>query len=184
MTGKVLHHYRVPSDTDQLWQLNWVKSATILPPPPVPRPATSKELAAAKPQAYRPPGQRGGPAAAPRNLIDHGGSLPNVTSQGVYKANSDNARNQPTKAALKNQKKRENRANKVEEEKNAEPTMQELQSTIVDERDKKIRNLRKKLSQIEKLKDQLAQGKSLEKNQMDKITTEDDLIAEIKKLEL
>jgi len=187
VTGKVLHHYRVPSDDIQLWQLKWINSATLLPLPPVPRPATSKELAAAKPQAYRPPGSRGGPAAAPRNLIDHGGSLPGVNSQGVYKPGSRGGgggnSNPPSKAALKNQKKRETRAKNVEEN-NAEPTMNELKSTIVDEREKKVRSLKKKLNQIEKLKEQVAQGKALEKNQMDKIATENDLIAEIKKLEL
>ena len=62
--------------------------------------------------------------------------------------------------------------------------MQDLQSTIVDEKEKKVRNLKKKLHQIEKLKGQVAQGKTLEKNQMDKIASENDLIEEIKRLEL
>ena len=129
-------------------------------------------------QAYRPPGSRGKPAAATRSL------LPNV-SDGVYKPGSDATRNQPSKQALKNQRKRENRA-KQNEEQNAkpEPTMQDLQSTIVDEREKKIRNLKKKLNQIEKLKNQVKEGKTLEKNQMDKIATEKDIIDEIKRLEI
>jgi len=179
VSGKILHHYRVPSDDTQLWQLKWINSATLLPPPPVPRPATSKEIAAGKPQAYRPPGSRGGPAAATRNL------LPNVNNAGVYKPGHDARQSQPSKQALKNQRKRENRAKQIEEE-NAkpEPTMADLQSTIVDEREKKVRNLKKKLHQIEKLKAQVAQGKPLEKNQMDKIGTENDLIEEIKRLEI
>ena len=261
MCGKTLHHYRVPSDDTQLWQLKWINSASLLPPPPVPRPATSKEIAASKPQvlqllfvyvtlpsdsqevrlhcdqnlsrclyyfvmpqcsflcqyqaklrpltltnyrplaplqkqggrgaarqakpllmitffqAYRPPGSRGKPAAATRSL------LPNV-SDGVYKPGSDATRNQPSKQALKNQRKRENRAKQNEEQNKPEPTMQDLQSTIVDEREKKIRNLRKKLNQIEKLKNQVKEGKTLEKNQMDKIATEKDIIDEIKRLEI
>lgn len=185
VSGNVLHHYRVSNDDTQLWQLKWINVPTPLPPPTVPRPATSKEIAAAKPQAYRPPGQRGGPAAATRALKDHGGNLPNV-SQGVYKPGSDNRNNQPSKQALKNQRKRENRvkqneAGPVEKE---EATMQDLQATIVGENEKKLRNLKKKLYQIEKLKEQVGQGKTLEKNQLDKIATESDLIAEIKKLEL
>ena len=41
-----------------------------------------------------------------------------------------------------------------------------------------------KLEQIQKLKEQQAEGKVLEKNQIDKIATEDVLIKEIKALEL
>ena len=86
---------------------------------------------------------------------------------------------------MKNQRKRENKA-KQNEELNAkpEPTMQDLQSTIVDETEKKIRNLKKKLNQIEKLKAQVSAGKALEKNQMDKIATENEIIEEIKRLEI
>ncbi|XP_063686376.1 eukaryotic translation initiation factor 2A-like [Bolinopsis microptera] len=177
VSGKILHHYQVPTDETQLWQLMWINPATLLPPPVVPRPATSKEIAAGKPQAYRPPGSRQGPAAATRSL------LPNVQG-GVYKPGSDAQRNQPSRQAQKNQRKRENRAKQIEDEKVPEPTMQDLQSTIVDEREKKVRNLKKKLHQIEKLKGQVAQGKTLEKNQMDKIASENDLIEEIKRLEL
>ncbi|XP_063686022.1 eukaryotic translation initiation factor 2A-like [Bolinopsis microptera] len=177
VSGKILHHYQVPTDETQLWQLMWINPAKLLPPPVVPRPATSKEIAAGKPQAYRPPGSRQGPAAATRSL------LPNVQG-GVYKPGSDAQRNQPSRQAQKNQRKRENRAKQIEDEKVPAPTMQDLQSTIVDEREKKVRNLKKKLHQIEKLKGQVAQGKTLEKNQMDKIASENDLIEEIKRLEL
>jgi translation initiation factor 2A len=140
---------------------------------------TKPQFTRSLPQAYRPPGSRGKPAAATRSL------LPNV-NDGVYKPGSDATRNQPSKQALKNQKKRENRAKQNEEPNNPkpEPTMQDLQSTIVDEREKKIRNLKKKLMQIEKLKNQVAEGKTLEKNQMDKIATENDIMEQIKRLEL
>ena len=107
----MLHHQRVESDEVQLWQLCWVKPPTVLPDPAVPRAATSKEIAASKPAAYRPPGSRGGPAAAPRSLLDHGGDLPNV-SKGIYKPGRD-AANAPvfSKNQQKNQKKRENNNN-------------------------------------------------------------------------
>ena len=86
---------------------------------------------------------------------------------------------------MKNQRKRENKA-KQNEEQHAKPAppMQDLQSTIVDETEKKIRNLKKKLNQIEKLKAQVSAGKALEKNQMDKIATENEIIEEIKRLEI
>ena len=47
-----------------------------------------------------------------------------------------------------------------------------------------MRNLKKKLYQIEKLKEQVAAGKILEKNQLDKITTETELLEQIRKLEV
>ena len=65
-----------------------------------------------------------------------------------------------------------------------EPTMQDLKYTIIDEKEKKVRNLKKKLHHIGKLKGQVAQGKTLEKNLMDKIASENDHIEEIKRLEL
>jgi translation initiation factor 2A len=50
--------------------------------------------------------------------------------------------------------------------------------------EKKIRNLKKKLRQIEQLKQQQADGGTLELNQLEKIKTEDSILAEIEKLEL
>jgi len=181
VSGKMLHHHRLPAET-QLWQLSWLKTPALLPDPPVPRPATSKEIAASKPQAYRPPGSRGGPAAAPRSLVDHG-NLPNV-SGGVYKPGRGAANNgpPPSKNAVKNQKKRESRSKQGEEE--AAPVRSEPQTAVVDEREKKLKNLRKKLHQVEKLKEQVKEGKQLEKNQLEKIGTEKELLEEITKLEL
>jgi translation initiation factor 2A len=50
--------------------------------------------------------------------------------------------------------------------------------------EKKIRNLKKKLRQIEQLKQQQAEGGTLELNQLEKIKTEESILAEIEKLEL
>lgn len=52
------------------------------------------------------------------------------------------------------------------------------------EKEKKIRNLKKKIAQIEDLKKKQKEGVVLEKNQVDKIKSEDDLIEELEKLEL
>ena len=49
---------------------------------------------------------------------------------------------------------------------------------------KKIKNLEKKLQQITALKEQKAEGKELEKNQLEKISREIDLINELKQLQL
>lgn len=50
--------------------------------------------------------------------------------------------------------------------------------------EKKIKNLKKKLQNIEKLKQQQRDGKQLEKNQIEKLATEADLIAQLRKLEV
>ena len=52
----------------------------------------------------------------------------------------------------------------------------------LDETEKKIKNLRKKLQAIEKLKLQQVQGKVLEKNQLEKLNTEQKLMEELGKL--
>uniref|UniRef100_A0A8C9V5R1 Eukaryotic translation initiation factor 2A n=1 Tax=Scleropages formosus TaxID=113540 RepID=A0A8C9V5R1_SCLFO len=52
------------------------------------------------------------------------------------------------------------------------------------ETDKKIKNLRKKLKAIEQLKEQQAAGKTLEKNQIEKILKESQLLQELEDLEL
>ncbi|XP_064638646.1 eukaryotic translation initiation factor 2A-like isoform X2 [Lineus longissimus] len=52
------------------------------------------------------------------------------------------------------------------------------------EKDKKIRNLSKKLEQIEKLKQQQAEGKQLELNQLEKIKTVDQIRQEIEQIRL
>ncbi|KAK7477133.1 hypothetical protein BaRGS_00031619 [Batillaria attramentaria] len=52
------------------------------------------------------------------------------------------------------------------------------------ETDKKIRNLRKKLQAIEKLKEQQSAGKQLELNQLEKLKTEAALLKELEELEI
>ena len=50
------------------------------------------------------------------------------------------------------------------------------------EKDKKIRKVDEKLSQIAKLKQQVKEGKQLEVNQLEKIKRESELLAELKQL--
>jgi len=52
------------------------------------------------------------------------------------------------------------------------------------DKDKQIRGLKKKLGDINKLKEILKNGKSLEKNQLDKLEKEQSLVAELRGLEL
>lgn len=63
--------------------------------------------------------------------------------------------------------------------KNSNPNVPQLT-----ENQKKVKNLEKKIQQINALKEQRAAGKELEKNQIDKISREMDLINELKQLQL
>jgi translation initiation factor 2A len=65
-----------------------------------------------------------------------------------------------------------------------QPSQSKPESAQLTETEKKIKAARKKLDQIQKLKDQQKEGKVLEKNQLDKISTEAALIKEIQALEL
>ena len=55
-------------------------------------------------------------------------------------------------------------------------------TTCESEKDKKIRKVNNKLSQIAKLKQQVNEGKQLEANQLEKIKRESELLAELKQL--
>ncbi|CAG7728580.1 unnamed protein product [Allacma fusca] len=66
----------------------------------------------------------------------------------------------------------------------AQANQSKPESAQLSETEKKIKAARKKLDQIQKLKDQQKEGKVLEKNQLDKIATEASLIKEIQSLEL
>jgi len=118
---------------------------------------------------------------------------------------------EPTsKAALKNKRRRENARNRKENEEAAaangggggsangggakeddkqhQPKVSEYQGAaglLVDPKiEKKIRKINEKLHSIKNLKQQLSEGKVLEKNQMDKISNEKELMEELKKLSI
>jgi uncharacterized protein with WD repeat len=57
-------------------------------------------------------------------------------------------------------------------------------SSSLTETEKKIRTAKKKLEQIDKMKQMIAEGKQLEKNQLEKMSKEQSLLDEIKALEL
>ncbi|KAF5287562.1 hypothetical protein FQA39_LY15891 [Lamprigera yunnana] len=97
-----------------------------------------------------------------------------------------------SKSILKQKKKRENKKAKKQEEKESTETTPDTPVTSTvrviltgdDEKDKKIKNIKKKLDAIAKLKDQQMQGKLLEINQVAKIKGEGELIEELKKLQV
>lgn len=55
---------------------------------------------------------------------------------------------------------------------------------MLNEKEKKTKQLQKKLDDIQKLKEKLAKGEKLEANQLAKIDKEDELIQEMKALQV
>ncbi|XP_013167113.1 PREDICTED: eukaryotic translation initiation factor 2A-like [Papilio xuthus] len=163
------------------WQTgNFPKSELSKVPP------KSIQEAPAKPAAaYRPPGARNKPST----FTLHEYEKPHRPGQNVNAA--------PSKQAIKQKEKREARKARKAEERAADDSpapaappappahnKQPFTSTGDPEKDKKIKNLNKKLSDIEKLKQQKAAGKALELNQLAKIDSEQTLLQELEKLKL
>ena len=108
------------------------------------------------------------------------------------KGKADEAENL-SKSAAKNKKRREAAKKKQHEETNnpanpgdkANSADRDTSATTGDpEKDKKIRKVNDKLSQIAKLKAQVKEGKQLEANQLEKIKKESELLAELKQLRI
>lgn len=182
----------------ELWESAWqpakkgeypekpIKYSAIQAPEAVPQPE-------AKPKAYRPPQARGTEASVKLH---------------EYEAASDPTKKQnpgdESKAASKNKKKREAKKAKAaatgEEDSKQETTQttrevsapsgggpsntKQAQLTGDPEVDKKIKNLNKKLSAIQKLKEQQKSGKQLELNQLEKLKTEESLLKELADLNI
>lgn len=150
----------------------------------------NKAASSQKPGAYVPPAMRNRPGGPPPPR--HEFEPPSNPKQQAAAAQPENL----SKAALKNKKKREAKARAkeegsqqgdgaVESQYNSAPLPQMAAPSTGDpEKDKKIKNLRKKLQQVNKLKEQQQAGKQLEVNQLEKLKMEGTLIKEIEQLEL
>ncbi|XP_045510592.1 eukaryotic translation initiation factor 2A [Colias croceus] len=139
------------------------------------------EVAAPKATAYRPPAARNKPST----FIMHEHEKPHKPGQ--------NAEAAPSKQAIKQKEKREARKARKAEEKATDkgdtpPSTPSSRAPFVStgdpEKDKKIRNVNKKLNDIDKLKQQKAAGKQLELNQLAKIENEAALLQELEQLKL
>ncbi|XP_078693161.1 eukaryotic translation initiation factor 2A-like [Branchiostoma floridae x Branchiostoma belcheri] len=184
---------------DELWEVAWqtyqpsVFPETRLSYQPAKAAAQQQE---AKPAVYRPPGARALGHTSPTKL--HEEELP----QNERMENKDE---NLSKAALKNKKKREAKKAKQQQQQQApmDARSQEqrdalamathilgtpppsVTSTVVSaDSEKKIKGLKKKLRQIEQLKEQQKSGKKLESNQLEKIKGEAALLKELEELEL
>lgn len=184
-TGTVLLQETTPPGAE-LWEVLWQPCPGGRFPErpvkyqPVPGPLGSSQGPAA--QAYRPPALRNQPASSSAKL--HEEEPPQDLRPGAGQALS--------KAALKNQKKREAKKASRQEAKSGdlEPqsdpapntNSQSAESCGDPEMDKKIKNLKKKLKAIEELKEQQASGKTLQKNQLDKVEKEEELLKALEEL--
>lgn len=153
------------------------------------------------PAAYIPPHARGNPGYSPKiaalsdDEADIKSSQPMSKAALKNKRKRNNARkndnNNTTRDGLSNE---QQDAVKMAQyllgnngtgggDKKAQPQAAPV-STGLSEKEKKIKNLRKKLQAIEKLKVQQKEGKVLEKNQVEKLQSEDSMRAELEKLSL
>ncbi|XP_075747254.1 eukaryotic translation initiation factor 2A [Rhipicephalus microplus] len=186
-----LQHENICCEGEELWDVLWQPCpAESFPAKPISYKQVSG-IQSSQPQAskqvYRPPGARGQPSSF--KVKDDESASTNKAADSTPKS----------KTAIKNQKRKE--AKKAKKE-NAQPaevtdkasaiqTVVEImgqnsapQETEEGSREKKIRNLKKKLGQIATLKEEVQAGKKLEANQLEKIKREQELLDELEALEL
>ncbi|XP_055868994.1 eukaryotic translation initiation factor 2A-like [Biomphalaria glabrata] len=170
----------------ELWQACWQPTSQIQDFAINVKPVESVvEQPKAQAAAYRPPHARNQDAPRPAPAPLH-----------EYEPPSNAKAKEGDKSVSKNKKKREARKAKAAQEEGTKPQefasssetpssqSVDFNTTGIPEVDKKLRNLHKKVQQIQKLQDQQASGKEMEKNQLEKIKSLDSLLKEIKDLEL
>ncbi|CAH1959555.1 unnamed protein product [Acanthoscelides obtectus] len=175
-SGALLHEKPSPQN-EELYGVSWKKYPKNAFPEPAISDKKVKGIASNQPQAstqaYRPPSARNRPPV--RFSLDDD-DVP-------AKPGKDSA---PSKASIKNKKKREaKKAKKQEEGIEEEPKIVSkvtINLTGDPEADKKLKSIKKKLDAIEKLKQDQAQGKPLQINQLEKIKGETALLEELQKL--
>ncbi|GJQ85744.1 hypothetical protein Trydic_g12149 [Trypoxylus dichotomus] len=166
---------------EELYEICWQRSSKDVYKDPVISSEKVEGIVSSQPQAskqvYRPPSARNRPTISFKLHDDD--EQPHKRQE-----------NTPSKATLKLKKKREARkARKAEEgsdEQDSSPVVTSVKVNLTGdpEKDKKIKNIKKKLDAIEKLKLQQAQGKQLEINQLSKIKGESELLKELEELQV
>ncbi|XP_005751697.1 eukaryotic translation initiation factor 2A [Pundamilia nyererei] len=187
-TGSVLQKWDVAAGSE-LWEVRWQSLPDgSFPKRPIKYQAAPSQLGSTQApptQAYRPPALRHLPATPSSKL--HEDEPPQDLRPGASGEKS------LSKSALKNQRKREaKKAAKQEAKPEPEPptdpaavSNSQSEASIGDaEVEKKIKNLKKKLKAIEELKEQQASGKVLQKNQVEKIQKEEQLLKELQELQI
>jgi len=207
-SGALLHQKQFQA-TDELWEVAWQSLPS--PPPFTVSRQQVQGIAAAQPaaakQAYRPPGARERVGGAPATVkpLDGDYEAAGAVRLGVagVALNANKSEAPLSKAAAKNKKRKEaakraamaadpgskpasgeqREALSVAREHHKE--YQGAKGMLADpEKEKKIRKLNDKLTAIKKLKEKVAAGENLEKNQLDKLAKEGDLIQELQSLQI
>ncbi|XP_060518585.1 eukaryotic translation initiation factor 2A [Cylas formicarius] len=176
-SGALLHETDWPQN-EELYEVSWKPYPKLAFREPQIEFKKVEGIASSQPQAskevYRPPGARNRPFVT--------FSLHNE-DEAAHKVGGAGA---PSKAALKNKKKREAKKAKQNDEDKSDTVAvtSSVQITLTGdpEVDKKLKNIKKKLDAIEKLKKEQASGKTLELNQLMKIEGEAALIKELEQL--
>ncbi|XP_033118259.1 eukaryotic translation initiation factor 2A-like [Anneissia japonica] len=184
---------------EELWEVGWqpFPPGVFAAKPIIQATVSVAQVEAAKPAVYRPPGARGLP---PTKKLSELEPAQNMKKNAVDESNL-------SKSALKNKRKREAKA-KAKEQQIQDSALASRSSDQRDaiamtnyivggsysqqqptsgddaEKEKKIKALNKKLKAIEKLKEQQKDGKELEKNQLEKLKTEENLLSELQQLQL
>lgn len=189
-TGTLQHDASVQEQYAAMW-LPDPEAAKSFPVINKPVQGIETTIKSASKQRYIPPSQRAAMAA--------GQAVPSHTNKKFLSQHdqpeSAEGEQQLSKAAIKNKKKKEAKKKRSDENNWREgkdpeapevPEMETIKSAGADvqmtgdpEKDKKIKNIKKKLDAIAKLKTEQSSGKVLEKNQLDKIATENKLIEEL-----
>ncbi|KAL1500865.1 hypothetical protein ABEB36_006290 [Hypothenemus hampei] len=178
-SGSLLHEKQWPQN-EELYEVQWTPyPKTIFKEPQI----TLEKVKGIEPsqpqvskQVYRPPSARNRPVVNFRMHEDDDGPR--------------KVGNAPSKTALKNKKKRKAKKEKQQqsngegEEDNGDKVVSGVQINLTGdpEVDKKLKNIKKKLDAIDKLKREKAAGRTLETNQLTKIEGEADLLKELEQL--
>jgi len=195
-----LQHEKAFGTGDELWEADWQTR------PAAPAFTITKQMApgitpsqpAAAKQAYRPPGARGTQSTfklhddeeAPQNLKKN---EPEVLSKSALKNKKRKEAAKAAKlaeAAIPVQRRADDQADALAAAANhakeiKEATYQGARGILADpQREKKARKVMDKLAKITKLKEEVAGGKQLEKNQLEMISKEKELTEELKMLQL
>ena len=182
---------------EELWECSWRPGNAPGKFPILDKPiqgGVKPKQAQASKVAYVPPNQRG--KAKINNKLHDEDELPENMIKMIDAKNNKKSgiTSEPlSKSAAKNKKRREAAKKKkaegeveVEKAVNIEENeaVMETSTTGDPEKDKKIRKLNDKLTQIAKLKEQVKAGKQLEVNQLDKIKREAEFLEELNKLKI
>ncbi|XP_077554505.1 eukaryotic translation initiation factor 2A isoform X1 [Haemaphysalis longicornis] len=186
-----LQHENLCREGEELWDALWQPCPEGTFPA---KPVSYKQVSgiqSSQPQAckqvYRPPGARGQPSSFKvKDDESSAGDKPNDAAPKSKTAIKNQKRKEAKKAKKENAEAGEmtDKASAIQtvaEIMNPPPAQQEPEEVS---KEKKIRNLKKKLNQIVTLKEQVQAGKKLEANQLEKIEREQELLDELEALEL